>query len=202
MESFCRQTDKPELAEKYADMAARVKNSFLAKFYDCEMGCLKDVLNGTYEEKQIRCNQIWALTMPFTMPDYDIAEQILDTLEKKLYTTVGLRTLDMADPAFKPIYIGDMHKRDRAYHQGTVWTFPLGAYLRARIRQLDFYNEEKRSGEVRRLRACFCLLYTHLRLGYMRAASVSLPKSTMVLPLRSPAAALPRHGASAKYFVP
>ena len=38
MESFCRQTDKPELAEKYADMAARVKNSFLAKFYDCEMG--------------------------------------------------------------------------------------------------------------------------------------------------------------------
>ncbi len=155
MESFCRQTDKPELAEKYADMAARVKNSFLAKFYDCETGCLKDVLNGTYEEKQIRCNQIWALTMPFTMPDYDIAEQILDTLEKKLYTTVGLRTLDMADPAFKPIYIGDMHKRDRAYHQGTVWTFPLGAYLRARIRQLDFYNEEKRSGEVRRLRACF-----------------------------------------------
>lgn len=155
MESFCRQTDKPELAEKYADMAARVKNSFLAKFYDCEMGCLKDVLNGTYEEKQIRCNQIWALTMPFTMPDYDIAEQILDTLEKKLYTTVGLRTLDMADPAFKPIYIGDMHKRDRAYHQGTVWTFPLGAYLRARIRQLDFYNEEKRSREIRRLRACF-----------------------------------------------
>lgn len=155
MESFCRQTDKPELAEKYADMAARVKNSFLAKFYDCEMGCLKDVLNGTYEEKQIRCNQIWTLTMPFTMPDYDIAEQILDTLEKKLYTTIGLRTLDMADPAFKPIYIGDMHKRDRAYHQGTVWTFPLGAYLRARIRQLDFYNEEKRNSELRRLRACF-----------------------------------------------
>ena len=155
MESFCRQTDKPELAEKYADMAARVKNSFLAKFYDCEMGCLKDVLNGTYEEKQIRCNQIWTLTMPFTMPDYDIAEQILDTLEKKLYTTVGLRTLDMADPAFKPIYIGDMHKRDRAYHQGTVWTFPLGAYLRARIRQLDFYNEEKRDSELRRLHACF-----------------------------------------------
>lgn len=155
MESFCRQTDKPELAEKYADMAARVKNSFLAKFYDCEMGCLKDVLNGTYEEKQIRCNQIWTLTMPFTMPDYDIAEQILDTLEKKLYTTVGLRTLDMADPAFKPIYIGDMHKRDKAYHQGTVWTFPLGAYLRAHIRQLDFYNEEKRDSELRRLRACF-----------------------------------------------
>ena len=65
-----------------------------------------------------------------------MAEQILDTIEKKLYTTAGLRTLTMDDPAFTPVYIGDMQHRDRAYHQGTVWTFPLGAYLRARIRQL------------------------------------------------------------------
>lgn len=27
-----------------------------------------------------------------------------------------------------------MEKRDRAYHQGTVWAFPLGAYYRACIR--------------------------------------------------------------------
>ena len=155
MESFCRQTADMALAEKYAGMAARTKASFLSKFYDSDMGCLKDVLNGTYEEKQLRCNQIWALTMPFTMPDHDMAEQILDTVESSLYTTVGLRTLDMADSAFKPIYIGDMHKRDRAYHQGTVWTFPLGAYLRGRIRQLAFYNEEKREREISRLREAF-----------------------------------------------
>jgi glycogen debranching enzyme len=27
-----------------------------------------------------------------------------------------------------------MQERDRAYHQGTVWAFPLGAYYRACIR--------------------------------------------------------------------
>lgn len=155
MESFCRTMDNTSLAAKYSGMAARTKEAFLSKFYDKNIGCLKDVLNGTYEENQIRCNQIWTLTMPFTMPDFDIAEQILDTVESRLCTTVGLRTLDMADPAFKPIYIGDMHKRDRAYHQGTVWTFPLGAYLRGRIRQLGFYSEEKRSHEVIRLKDAF-----------------------------------------------
>ena len=137
MQVFAHSLGKDELSTKYAAMAERTRKSFLEKFYDRDMGCLKDVLNGTYEEKQIRCNQVWTLTMPFTMPDSSMAEQILDTIEKKLYTTAGLRTLTMDDPAFTPVYIGDMQHRDRAYHQGTVWTFPLGAYLRARVRQLS-----------------------------------------------------------------
>ncbi len=136
MQVFSHSLGKDELSTRYAAMAERTRKSFLEKFYDKDMGCLKDVLNGTYEEKQIRCNQVWTLTMPFTMPDSSMAEQILDTIEKKLYTTAGLRTLTMDDPAFTPVYIGDMQHRDRAYHQGTVWTFPLGAYLRARVRQL------------------------------------------------------------------
>lgn len=136
MQVFSHSLGKDELSTRYAAMAERTRKFFLEKFYDKDMGCLKDVLNGTYEEKQIRCNQVWTLTMPFTMPDSSMAEQILDTIEKKLYTTAGLRTLTMDDPAFTPVYIGDMQHRDRAYHQGTVWTFPLGAYLRARIRQL------------------------------------------------------------------
>ncbi len=137
MEIFAHSLGKDELAHKYAAMAKKTKKAFLEKFYDKDMGCLKDVLNGTYEEKQIRCNQVWTLTMPFTMPDSAMAKQILDTVKEKLYTTIGLRTLDMDDPNFSPVYIGDMQHRDRAYHQGTVWTFPLGAYLRGRIRQLS-----------------------------------------------------------------
>lgn len=45
---------------------------------------------------------------------------------RKLYTPVGLRTLDPADPEFRPAYGGEQLKRDLAYHQGTVWTYPLG----------------------------------------------------------------------------
>ena len=41
--------------------------------------------------------------------------------------TYGLRTLDEDDKEFHPFYEGPMEDRDMAYHQGTVWTFPLGS---------------------------------------------------------------------------
>ena len=167
MEIFARRLGKVELADKYAAMSEHTKKSFMEKFYDKDMGCLKDVLNGTYEEKQLRCNQVWTLTVPFTMPDDTMAEQILDTIEKKLYTTIGLRTLDMADPSFAPVYIGDMQHRDRAYHQGTVWTFPLGAYLRGRIRQLSSpsYTPEKKAAIALNLKNAFTALEDWLSEG-------------------------------------
>lgn len=155
MKTFCDKLGKDELSCKYALMAEHTKESFLNKFYDDEMGCLKDVLNGTYEEKQIRCNQVWTLSMPFTMPDAEMADMILDTLENKLYTTIGLRTLEIDDPAFSPVYIGDMLHRDKAYHQGTVWTFPLGAYLRGRIRQLQNCTPDKKMIILRHLKNAF-----------------------------------------------
>ncbi len=40
-------------------LAEQVKKSFLEKFWMEEEGYLKDVLNGTYEEKQFRCNQVF-----------------------------------------------------------------------------------------------------------------------------------------------
>ena len=34
-----------------------------------EKGCLKDLVSGTPADFQIRCNQIWAVSMPFGMLD-------------------------------------------------------------------------------------------------------------------------------------
>ncbi|MCR5584891.1 MAG: amylo-alpha-1,6-glucosidase [Lachnospiraceae bacterium] len=120
----------------FETLAAKVKASFLKKFYNKEKNCLKDVLNGTPEEDQIRCNQIWALTQPFTMLDEDQAEGVLSIVKNELFTTAGLRTLSPKDPDFHEVYIGDMLQRDTAYHQGTVWVFPLGAYYIAEIRHI------------------------------------------------------------------
>ncbi len=121
---------------KYKDLAEKVKYSFISKFWSEEQQCLKDVLNGTSEESQIRCNQIWALTQPFTMLDSTHELLVLKKVREHLYTTAGLRTLSPLDPDFKKIYIGPMELRDRAYHQGTVWAYPLGAYYQAIIRLL------------------------------------------------------------------
>lgn len=129
-------------AQAYLILSEKVKESFLALFWNEEEQCLKDVINGTSEEKQVRCNQIWALTMPYTMLTETQEKQVLDKVRKELYTTAGLRTLSPKDAAFHGIYIGNMVNRDRAYHQGTVWAYPLGAYYRACILYLSKKKEK------------------------------------------------------------
>ena len=42
-----------------------------------------------------------------------------------------LRTLSPEDPEFHPSYGGEQRERDMAYHQGTIWPYPLGAYYLA-----------------------------------------------------------------------
>ncbi len=115
----------------YRTLAQRVKNAFCEKFYMEEKGYLKDVLSGTKADEQLRCNQIWAVSMPFTMLSAQQEKRVVDTVYRHLYTPCGLRTLSPSDPEFKPFYGGTQRKRDLAYHQGTVWVYPMGAYYLA-----------------------------------------------------------------------
>lgn len=136
MEQFALLQQDNKLAQHYAELADKVKEAFLLKFWNEEENCLKDVLSGNKEENQVRCNQVWALSMPYTMLPKEKELCVLHKIQEELYTTAGLRTLSPKDSAFHDIYIGSMQERDRAYHQGTVWAFPLGAYYRAWIKYL------------------------------------------------------------------
>lgn len=125
----------------YRELARKVRDSFREKFWWKEKHCLRDVLSGGPEEEQLRCNQIWAISMPFTMLDAYQEKQVVEAVGKALYTPVGLRTLDPADPNFHPTYGGPQEERDLAYHQGTVWPFPLGAYYLAYLKVHGYSGE-------------------------------------------------------------
>ena len=86
--------------------------------------------------------------MPFTMLERDQEKRIVETVFEKLYTPYGLRTLEMSDEEFHPAYGGEQLQRDLAYHQGTVWTFPLGGYYLAYMKVNDYSREAKK--EVKR----------------------------------------------------
>ncbi len=116
---------------EYATLAEKVKSSFNEKFWMEDRGWLKDVLSGTRADTQLRCNQIWAVSMPFSMLPPDRERRVVEAVEASLYTDHGLRTLSPDDPDFHPAYGGPLRDRDLAYHQGTVWPFPLGGYYLA-----------------------------------------------------------------------
>ncbi|XCP86662.1 amylo-alpha-1,6-glucosidase [Roseburia hominis] len=149
----------PLLGERteYKVLAAQVKESFREKFWNPAARCLKDVISGTAADEQIRCNQIWAVSMPFSALDEEQARQVVDTVFEKLYTPCGLRTLEKSDPQFCKAYKGEQIKRDLAYHQGTVWVFPLGAYYLAYLKTHG-YSREAREEVERRLESMECAL--------------------------------------------
>ncbi|MDO4306203.1 MAG: amylo-alpha-1,6-glucosidase [Eubacteriales bacterium] len=142
----------------YGQLAGRVRKSFLEKFWMEEKGWLKDVVNGTQEEEKFRCNQVFALALPYKILAKEQGQRVLSAVKKHLYTTAGLRSLSPQDSDFHPWYGGSQADRDRAYHQGTVWTFPLGAYYRAVLAYAE--NPEAAKQEVKRgLDQVECWLY-------------------------------------------
>lgn len=119
----------------YGQLAQRAADSFCAKFWNENDRCLYDVIDehdGICEkDASIRPNQIYAVSLPYTMLDDAKARAVVDTVEQKLFVGVGLRSLDPAHRDYHPIYIGSLPKRDAAYHQGTAWGFLLGGFITA-----------------------------------------------------------------------
>lgn len=156
MDFFARKYrgELPASDRDYAAMAEHTKESFREKFWDAEKGCLKDVLSDetqTAEEArkklpdgQIRCNQIWAVSLPFSLLEREQERSVVETVFRKLYTPLGLRTLDPADEQFRPVYGGKLMDRDLAYHQGTTWVFPLGGYYLAYLKVNGYSEAAKR----------------------------------------------------------
>lgn len=120
-----------EDASEYTELASKVKTSFIGSFWNEETGCLYDVVDTDEKDASIRPNQIYAISLPYTMLDDEKAKSVVDVVEEKLFVGVGLRSLDPAHEDYHPIYIGSLPKRDAAYHQGTAWGFLLGGFISA-----------------------------------------------------------------------
>ncbi len=129
-----------EDAASYTTLAEKVKTSFCAKFWDEEHKCLFDVIDGD-EDDHLRPNQIYAVSLPFTMLSKEQEAMIVDFVERELYVGCGLRSLSRDHADYHPIYCGALAKRDEAYHQGTAWGFLLGGFISAYLKVNDHSKE-------------------------------------------------------------
>jgi predicted glycogen debranching enzyme len=106
-------------------LAARATASFRRRF-PAPDGGLYDVVDPN--DPTTRPNQL----MAYRLPHGPLRGRPVPALLDGLLTPIGLRTLAPDAPGYQGRHRGDPAGRDRAYHQGTVWPWLLGAYVDAR----------------------------------------------------------------------
>lgn len=137
----------------YETLAAGVASNFENVFWNPETNCLFDLIyqdeaGNQVKDPAIRPNQIFAVSLPYTMLSPEKEKMIVDRVEKGLLTPFGLKTLASDHPLYVGQYRGDALTRDTAYHNGTVWPWLLGAYVKA---YLKVHNYSKSSLEDMRI---------------------------------------------------
>ena len=111
----------------YKRLADRCKTSFEEKFWNESRNCLYDVIEPYSND--IRPNQIMAVSLSFPIFNTNKSKIMVDTVQEYLYTPYGLRTLSVYDKKYIGKYYGDNLSRDKAYHQGTVWTWLMSEFV-------------------------------------------------------------------------
>ncbi|MGD0767205.1 MAG: amylo-alpha-1,6-glucosidase [Tepidisphaeraceae bacterium] len=117
--------------------ADRVAESFRKAFWISPYRGLADVVDGPRRDLAMRPNQIFAVSLansPLSRPQQ---EAVVEAVRRELLTPVGLRTLAKSDPNYHGRYFGPQKDRDAAYHNGTVWPWPIGAFLDAYLKVHD-----------------------------------------------------------------
>jgi predicted glycogen debranching enzyme len=143
MAGFARTLGEAEEADRYAKLASRANDSFVARFWFAAGGYLYDVIDGPEGEldeqgrradASLRPNQIIAVALPTVRLDAAQLRAVVDVCGRELYTSRGLRSLAPGDARYAGHYGGGPLSRDGAYHQGTVWGWLLGPFARAHYR--------------------------------------------------------------------
>ncbi len=122
-------------ADSYSDLAVKVKENFKKQFKR-----QYDVIDT--KDTSIRPNQIFLVSLDYSMINKSLQEKIVSDVQNNLLTTFGLRTLSPDDSRYKGTYLGAYHK-DLAYHNGTVWPWLLGPFIKAFVKINNHESESR-----------------------------------------------------------
>ncbi len=133
--------------------AGKLQQNFEQQFWYAEGNYLYDNIDESGNAvPELRPNQLFAISLPFALIKGEKAKAILKIVEENLYTPVGLRSLAATDSQYIPVYGGDQWHRDSAYHQGTVWSWLLGAYIDGIMSEPGFVGLDGLMGKEKALK--------------------------------------------------
>ncbi|HPO47513.1 MAG TPA: glycogen debranching enzyme N-terminal domain-containing protein [Paludibacteraceae bacterium] len=95
---------------------------------------LFDFVDSNYQDREVRPNMIFAISLPYSPLDKRQQKLTLDIITRELLTIKGLRSLSPKSPIYRPEYIGGQLERDRNYHNGPVWPWTIAAFAEAYLK--------------------------------------------------------------------
>jgi predicted glycogen debranching enzyme len=127
------------LDSRWNDAFDRGRAAFVSRFWSDDTGYLADVVDVVHvrgmRDEVCRPNQIFAVGgLPIPLLDGVRARRVVDVVERRLLTPMGLRSLAPGEPEYAGRYEGDSAARDSVYHQGTVWPWLMGPFVEAWVR--------------------------------------------------------------------
>jgi predicted glycogen debranching enzyme len=144
--AVCQALDWSEHREKkfyksWSHLPGLIQESFVQQFWSEEKGYLADYVDGSFKDFSVRPSQVIAVAVDHSPLANEMKKSILDVVEGELLTIRGLRSLSPKNEAYKGVYEGDQTKRDKAYHQGTVWPWLLEHFAKG------YLDVHKKSGQ-------------------------------------------------------
>lgn len=122
--------------QNYADIlnyqAEITRQSFVETFWNGIY--LYDYVDGQYQDREVRPNMIFAVSLPYSPLEKTQQKSVLDIVTRELLTPKGLRSLSPKSPFYRPEYIGGQLERDRNYHNGPIWAWTSGAFAEAYLK--------------------------------------------------------------------
>lgn len=131
MLEFASELGQSRFVKRWSELPGLVEASFRSTFYDAERGYLADYVDGEGRHMEVRPNQIFAVSLPYSPLSSEEQAGVVNVVERELYVPYGLRTLSPKNAMYHGRYEGDQGSRDEAYHQGTVWPWLLEPYVAA-----------------------------------------------------------------------
>lgn len=141
-------------SDRWGPLLARGRDSFARRFWNASASCLYDVVDpdghAGAADASFRPNQILAVGgLPLQLLGGERARAVVDGVESRLWTPLGLRSLAPGEPGYVATYRGGPRERDASYHQGTVWPWLLGPFVEAWVRVRGGTPEARQEARAR-----------------------------------------------------
>jgi predicted glycogen debranching enzyme len=126
-------------AKQWDELYSRGCESFRERFWSEGGGHLYDVIDCDHRsgtvDASFRPNQIFAVGgLPQALLESEKACRVVEAVQSRLWTPLGLRSLAPGENGYQPHYEGGVRERDYAYHEGTVWPWLAGPFVEAWVR--------------------------------------------------------------------